>query len=115
KGDATPYSAASALFEGIRDAEGSAGASPDALAEGARLVPSLTQEFRHLRAARGDESALRDGFVQTLAAIGEERPVLVFLDDAHAADLATRQLVGSIATRFTGRVMMIVVADEAYE
>ena len=39
--DGGPYSAASALLEAIRDAEGSAGASPEALAEVARLVPSL--------------------------------------------------------------------------
>lgn len=115
KGDATPHSTASSLFDGVRDAEGSAGASPEALAEVARIVPSLSLQFRHLPAARGDESALRDGLGQTLAAIGEEVPVLVFLDDAHAADDATRQLVGSLATRLSGRVLLLLTADEAYQ
>jgi len=111
-GDARPNATASALFEGIRDAEGSAGASPEALAEVARLVPALSQQFRHLPAPRGDESALRDALAHTLAAIGAELPVLVVLDDADAADESSRRLVGSLASRLSGRVLLVVVADE---
>ena len=113
KGDTVPYSTASAVLEAIRDASGSAGASPEALAEVARLVPSITAEFRHLPAARGDETALRDAVAQTLAAISEEQPVLLFLEDADAADDASCKLLGTLATRLTGRVLFVVTADEA--
>jgi DNA-binding SARP family transcriptional activator len=114
KRDSAPYSLASTLFDGLRDAEGSAGASPEALAEVARIVPSLAQQFRHLPAPRGDESALRDALAQTLSAIGEEVPVLVFLDDAHAADEESLRLVGALGARLSGRVLLVVTADEAY-
>jgi DNA-binding SARP family transcriptional activator len=112
-GDNAPYSAASMLFEGIRDAEGSAGASPEALAEVARLVPSLKLDFKHLPEPRGDAASLRDGLAQTLAAIGEERPVLLFLDDAHRADEMSRRTVGMLASRLAGRVLFVVTIDEA--
>ena len=112
-GNDAACSALSTLFEGIRDAEGSAGASPEALAEVARLVPSLKLEFKHLPEPRGDEASLRDGLAQTLAAIGEERPVLLFLDDAHLADEASRRVIGMLASRLAGRVLFVATIDEA--
>ena len=113
KGATDAYAVASSLFEGIRDAEGSAGASPEALAEIARLVPSLAQQFHHLPAPRGDETALRNALVQALSAIGEETPVAIVVDDAHAADEASRRLLGMLAARLTGSVLLVVFADEA--
>ena len=107
------YATASELFEGVRRAEGTAGAAPEALAEVARIVPSLTSEFRFLPAAAGDDSALRDAVGQTLTAIGEETPVLVVLDDAHEADEATQRLLSALAPRLTGRVMLLLAIDEA--
>src|SRR4029453_10997599 len=64
-------------------------------------------------AAVGDDATLRDGFVQTLAAIGEEQPVLIVLDDAHAADEATQRLLSGLAPRLTGRSMLLLAVDEA--
>ena len=112
-GDGTPYSAAASVLEGVRDANGSAGASPEALAEIARLVPSLAMEFRHLPPPRGDETALCDGIAQTLAAISEEQPVLLYLDGVDGADEASRRLLVMLASRLTGRVLCVVTADEA--
>ena len=103
---------AAELFDGIRSAEGSAGASPEALAEVARLVPGLTTQFRHLPTASGDDASLRDGLAQTIASIDEEKPVLLVLDDAHAADDASRRLIASLAPRLTGGVMLLLAADE---
>jgi len=104
---------AAELFEGIRRSEGAAGAAPEALAEVARLVPSLTSEFKFLPAAVGDDAALRESLAQTLGAIGEEQPVLIVLDDAHVADEATQRLLSGLAPRLTGRVMLLLAADEA--
>jgi DNA-binding SARP family transcriptional activator len=105
------YPSASRLFAGLRDAPGTAGAAPEALAEVARLVPSLAAAYRHLPAPVGDEDALRDALVQVLAAVSEETPVLVVLDDAHLADPASRALVASIASRLPARVMMLLLGD----
>ncbi|HKG91824.1 MAG TPA: AAA family ATPase [Gemmatimonadaceae bacterium] len=107
-----PYATARELFGGLRDAPGSAGASPEALAEVARLVPSLAAQFKHLPAPVGDEGALRGALVQVLAAVSEESPVLVLIDDAHEADEATQSLISSMATRLAGRVAMIFWADK---
>ncbi len=107
------YAAAADLLEGIRRAEGAGGAAPEALAELARIVPSLTSEFRFLPAPVGDDAALRDAVGQTLAAISEERPVLVVLDDAHTADEATQRLLSAVVPRLTGPVMLLLAVDEA--
>ena len=109
---ATDLATAAELFDGIRSAEGSAGAAPEALGEITRLVPALTSEFQSLPPATGDDAALCDALVQTLAAIGDERPVLVVVDDAHAADAASRGLLASLATRLTGCVMLVMASDE---
>ena len=95
------YATAAELLEGLRKAEGTAGAAPEALAEVARIVPSLTSEFRFLPAPVGDDAALRDAVGQTLAAIGDEQPVLAVLDDAHEADAATQRLLSALAPRLT--------------
>jgi DNA-binding SARP family transcriptional activator len=112
-GVATDFATARELFEGIRRAEGSAGAAPEALAEVARIVPSLTAEFRFLPTAVGDDATLRDALVQTLAAVAEEQPVLVVLDDAHAADEATGRLLLAVSQRLTGRVMLLLAVSDA--
>ena len=106
-----PYATARRLFAPLGDAPGSAGASPEALAECARLVPSLATMFRHLPAPVGDEGALRDALVQLLAAVAEEAPVLVLLDDAHRADESSLRLVAAVAGRLAGGVAMVVLGD----
>lgn len=107
------FATAAELFEGIGRSEGAAGAAPEALAGVARVVPSLTSEFKFLPAAVGDDAALRDALVQTLAAVGEEQAVLIVLDDAHAADEATQRLLSGVVPRLTGRVMLLLAVDEA--
>ena len=106
------YATAGDLFDGLRHAPGAAGAEPEALAEVARIVPGFSSRFRHLPAPTGDEAMLRDALVRTLAAIAEERPVLVLLDDIHAADEASRNLITGLATRLPARVMLLVTDDE---
>jgi tetratricopeptide (TPR) repeat protein len=110
-GSSTAYETAASVFEAIKSADGSAGAAPEALAEVARLVPGLKSEFKFLPAPTGDEVSLRDALAATLAAIGEEQPVLVVLDDGHAADEPTRRLFASLASRLTGRVLMVLAGD----
>ena len=106
-----PYATARRLFAGLGDAPGSAGASPEALAECSRLVPSLATMFRHLPAPTGDEAALGPALVQLLAAVAEEAPVLVLLDDTHRSDPSSLRLIASVAGRLAGGVAMVLVGD----
>jgi DNA-binding SARP family transcriptional activator len=106
------FGTARELLAGLRDVPGSAGASPEALAEIARLVPALATEFKYLPEPTADDAALRDALVQVLAAVSEETPVLVLLDDAHGADEASWQLLAAASSRLTGRVAMVFFLDE---
>jgi tetratricopeptide (TPR) repeat protein len=108
-----PFATLADVFDGIRNASGSAGAAPEALAEVARIVPGLKAQFRHLPDPVGDERSLRDALLQTLVAISEEEPVLIAIDEAAAADDATKRLFASMLSRLTGRVMVLILVDEA--
>ncbi len=106
------YSALAGLLEPIRMASGSAGAAPEALAEIARIVPSLTSRFHHLPAPAGTEAALHDAIGQVIAAIAEEQPVLLIVDHMDSADGPSRRAVAAVAPLLTGRVLMLLTDDE---
>ena len=59
------------------------------------------------------EDALCAALAQLLAAVSEETPVLVLLDDAHAADDASWRLLAALTPVLTGRVAMVLFVDEA--
>lgn len=99
---------AAALFDGLRSAAGSAGAPPEALAEVARIVPELHAQFRHLPEARGDEGSLRDALLQVIAAIVDEQPLLLMVDDLQLADIPSRRVLSSVAIRLPRGAMFVV-------
>lgn len=78
-----------ALRSGI-DAPGLAGTDPQWLAEVARVVPELRDRFRALgeaaSASTTDGWRLFEGIAQLLAALAEEAPVAVLIDDLHWCD-----------------------------
>ena len=103
--------AAAELFDGIRERGGQRwcvtggagrGGADRRADDGVSTFPPAARRRR----------SLRDGLAQTIAAIDEEKPVLVVLDDAHAADEASRRLLVALAPRLTGGVMMLLAADE---
>ena len=106
------WGTATALCEGLRRAAGLAGASPEALAETARLVPTLAGQFPHLPAATGQDAALRDGLSQVLAATAEEHPVLLMVDDLERADEPSKRLITALAGRLNGAVMLLITDRE---
>ncbi|MFN8574115.1 MAG: BTAD domain-containing putative transcriptional regulator [Gemmatimonadaceae bacterium] len=103
---------AAALFDGLRSASGSAGASPEALSEVARLVPALRAQFQHLPDPVGDDTALRDGLLQVIGAIAEEQPLLMIVDDLQTADIPSRRLIASLAVRLPKAAMLVVAKVE---
>lgn len=107
------YVTARALFAALGEAPGSAGAPPEALSESARLIPQLGSQFKYLPVANGSEGALCIAMGQLLAAVSEETPVLILLDDAHAADDASWRLLTAVTSNLTGRVAMVLFIDEA--
>ncbi len=103
---------AAALFDGLRSAAGSAGAAPEALAEVARLVPALAAQFRHLPEPVGDESALREGLLQVIAAVVEEQPLLMIVDELQTADIPSRRVMSSVSIRLPRGAMFVVAKEE---
>jgi DNA-binding SARP family transcriptional activator len=82
-----------AMIEALRsgiDAPGLAGTDPQWLTEVARVVPELRDRFRALGdttpVATADGWRLFEGIAQMLAALAEEAPVAVLIDDLHWCD-----------------------------
>lgn len=102
-----PLAVAHELLHDLRDARGLAGAAPRALAELARVVPWVHRDFPDLPETRGTTVALVDGVSEALAAVADECPVLLFVDDVSQADDATRDLVNGLAQALPRRTLLI--------
>jgi predicted ATPase len=91
-----------ALRSGI-DAPGLAGTDPQWLVEVARVVPEIRDRFRSLRpastATTADGWRLFEGIAQMLAALADESPVVVFIDDVHWCDADSCSLMQSLIRR----------------
>jgi len=107
-----PYTTLRVLLAPLGEAPGSAGAPPEALAEAARLIPQLASQFKYLPAATGSDETLSVAVGQLLAAVSEETPVLLLLDDAHAVDAASWKLITAVTAMLSGRVAMVLFVDE---
>jgi adenylate cyclase len=82
-----PWSTLRLLLRQLADAPGLTGASPDAVGVLAGLSPALAERFpqREVRDVADMAASLAD----VLAAVAEERPLTIALDDAHWADGAS--------------------------
>ncbi len=94
---AVPLGLASELVSCLSDAPGLAGASPEALGELRRLAPWIEARFTSLPHAIGTAGALHEAVAGVVAAVGEEGPVILFVDDAPDADAASRDLIAALA------------------
>jgi DNA-binding SARP family transcriptional activator len=95
-----------AIIEALRsgiDAPGLAGTDPQWLAEVARVVPEIRDRFRSLGNAGAptttDGWRLYEGIAQLLAALADESPIVVFLDDLHWCDADSCTLLHSLIRR----------------
>jgi predicted ATPase/DNA-binding SARP family transcriptional activator len=104
---AGPWSAARELLAGLERAPGLGGAADWALAETARLVPTLRERFRALPPPAGDDAVLAGAVARVLADVAAEVPVLVHADDADAADECSRRLLLALARRPPAGVMVL--------
>jgi DNA-binding SARP family transcriptional activator len=100
------------LLAPLRDAPGLLGAPRAALAELARLVPSVQEQIRDLPGPSDYVRALDEAVARILADVSAEAPVVVFVDDLPRTDPESRRLVLSLARRLQrdARVLMLLTA-----
>lgn len=98
------------LLAGIVDTSGLGGAPNEALGELSHLVPSLRARFPHLPQPSRRLASLRNALVRVVADVAAETPVVLFVDDLPAADLASRDLLFHLFRHLPGRVLVLVTA-----
>ncbi|MGI9041182.1 MAG: ATP-binding protein [Gemmatimonadales bacterium] len=98
------------LLTPLVSAPGVGGAGPQALAEVAVVVPEIRQRFPDLPEAKGNPDALGGALAEVLAAVSDERPVILFLDDLGAVDSTSRAVVTEALGRPGAKLLAIVAA-----
>lgn len=89
-----PWSGLAALADGLADAPGIVGAPPAALAAFARHLPSWAERFP---AAAATASLPEDrAFTEVIRVLGEEQPVLLWVDDAQWLDSVSLLALGAL-------------------
>lgn len=86
-----PYTAVSGLIAQLVERPGASAAPPDDLAELAQTIPAVRQRFPVLPApleSQGDAARIRftEAAYALMAAVAEEHPVIMVVDDVHHAD-----------------------------
>ena len=111
-----PYAMVSGLISQLVERPGSSAAPPDALAELAQTIPAVRQRFPVLPPpleSQGDAARIRftEAAHALMAAVAEEHPVILVVDDGHHADdvsLAVLHRVVRLAD--TQQILMFFVA-----
>jgi hypothetical protein len=100
------------LLSPLRDAPGLLGAPRSALAELARLVPSVREQIRDLPGPSDFARALDEAVARIIADVSAEAPVAIFVDDLPRTDAESGRLVLSLARRLPrdARVLVILTA-----
>lgn len=100
------------LLAPLGDAPGLLGAPKSALAELARLVPTVREQIRDLPGPSDFARALDEAVARIIADVSAEAPVVMFVDDLPRTDAESRRLVLSIARRLTrdARVLVVLTA-----
>jgi predicted ATPase/DNA-binding SARP family transcriptional activator len=90
-------------------------ADPDALSELARIVPAVFDAFPGVPkpiewAAEVTPLRLADAFLRTITAASDESPVILVVDDVHAADNASAAILHLVARKLEGtRILLLLV------
>lgn len=111
-----PYAMVSGLIAQLVERPGSSGTPPDALAELAQTIPAVRARFAVLPPpleSQGDAARIRftEAAHALMAAVAEEHPVILVVDDVHHADdvsLAVLHRIVRLADR--QRILMLFLA-----
>ncbi len=110
-----PYAAITALLRGLIDKPGAASTPPEAIADLAVVMPDIRERYKCMPDSlpvQGESARLRltEAAFQLIAAVAEERPVVLAVDDYHLADDASLAVLHLVMRRLEGERVMIVVA-----
>jgi DNA-binding SARP family transcriptional activator/tetratricopeptide (TPR) repeat protein len=108
-----PYSTVSGLIRGLLDRPGVSATPPESLAELARTVPEVRHRFPSIPASsdsQGETARIRltEAFHEMLAAIAEEHPVILVVDDLHFADDVSLAVLHLMMRRAQGQPILVV-------
>lgn len=102
------------VHAGLSNAPGMAGADPDALAKLASMAPDLARNVEPVEPRDRGEVAL--ALASLLAAIAEEQPVALGIDNAHVADAATMDVLeGALLELADSPVVLFITAVPSSE
>ncbi len=114
-----PFTAISTLVRGLLERPGASATPPEWLAAVARVVPAVRDRYPHLPPAphpEGESARLQlaEGIHQLVAAVADEHPVILVVDDVHLADDASVAVLHLLLRRTrTARVMIVLAARES--
>lgn len=98
------------LVSALATASGLAGAPSSALAVLGSIAPAVKARFPILPESHPDVPATGDAFRDALAAVAEEEPTLLFVDDLPQADPASRQVLMTLLEHPVPGVLVIATA-----
>ncbi|HUL03429.1 MAG TPA: AAA family ATPase, partial [Gemmatimonadales bacterium] len=95
-------------------------AEPDALSELGRVAPEVFGAFPGVPkpvdwAAEVMPLRLADGFLKAVTAAGDESPVVLVVDDVHAADNASLAILHAVARKLGATRLLLILAGRSSE
>jgi DNA-binding SARP family transcriptional activator len=95
-------------------------ADSDALSELARIAPAVFEAFPGVPkpiewASEVTPLRLADAFLRTITAAGDESPVILVVDDIHAADNASAAILHLVARKLDGTRLLLLLAGRSSE
>lgn len=109
-----PYAAIGGAVAALIHRPGAVAADQQSLAELAKVVPAVRHRFENLpdpSVAQGEAARIRfaDALCDLLAALMEESPVVLIVDDYHLADDASLAVLHLLVRRLTAQPFMVVL------
>jgi DNA-binding SARP family transcriptional activator/tetratricopeptide (TPR) repeat protein len=103
-----PFFTLRLILAQLAAAPGLAAASPDVIAALAAASPAIRERFPGAAAAR---LPLDEAVVRGIAAVAEETPVLLLLDDAPVADRETQEVLAALIRRTPDRLLVLLTGE----
>jgi DNA-binding SARP family transcriptional activator/tetratricopeptide (TPR) repeat protein len=98
------------LAGALAGAAGLPGAPAAALAVLARIVPAIRERFPALTVVEASSESVAEAFQECVAAVAEESPVLLLVDDLLQADPASRNVLLALSQHVPAKCMLLCTA-----
>lgn len=115
-----PFAVLAELVRPLVEQRAIGAAEPEALSELGRIVPTVFHAFPGVPkpidwAAEVTPLRLADGFLKAVTAAGEESPVVLVVDDVHAADNASVAILHAAARKLGATRLLLILAGRSSE